>query len=288
MKNKYRLSSSVYDRETDQEKVKPCKIYFIAVEGNATEKEYFRGVSKYRTKIGINVIVDVEVLDRASKDTNSAPSAVLDLLEEYVQLRENGEMLFDIPLSILEKYGIDFIKGYLAGQDTMSKKQKNIFINDLRSIGYDIQYRRYLAKYDNELDEFCVFIDRDKQCHSKEEILAIMQHCQDNKYRFFMANPCFEFWLLLHLVDVKSQYADRMNMIEENVKISVAHSFVSKEVSMLGRHGKKNIHFLKNYLPNIKLAVERAKQFVSLEEDLIDSVGCNLWKLMEEMMEYKK
>lgn len=286
--NKYRLSSSVYDRENDQEKVKPHKIYFFAVEGNSTEKEYFQGVSKYRTELGIDAIVDVKVLERASKDNKSAPDAVLELLEEYVQLRENGEIEQDIPSGVLEKYGVDFIKRYLSNSDGLAKKEKNIFMNDLRSIGYDIQYRRYLSKYDSNLDEFCIFIDRDKQCHSSEEVLGIMQHCKNNNYRFFMANPCFEFWLLLHLVDVKVKYADRMNLIRENAKISVVHSFVSKEVSMIAGHGKKNIHFLKNYLSNIKLAVERAKQFASEENDLIDSVGCNLWKLMEEMMEYKE
>lgn len=51
MKNKYRLSASVYDREEEQEKVEPQKIYFLSVEGNATEKEYFEGVSAHHTKM---------------------------------------------------------------------------------------------------------------------------------------------------------------------------------------------------------------------------------------------
>lgn len=52
-----------------------------------TEKEYFDDLSKNRVKIGINAKVDVEVLRRGKKDTNSAPQQVIELLEEYIRLR---------------------------------------------------------------------------------------------------------------------------------------------------------------------------------------------------------
>ena len=58
MKNKYRLTSTVYDREQESDKIKPLKIYFISVEGNATEKEYFEGISKNRLQLGINAKVN--------------------------------------------------------------------------------------------------------------------------------------------------------------------------------------------------------------------------------------
>lgn len=45
MQNKYRLRANQYDRETEDEKIRPYRIYYIAVEGNATEKEYFEGLS---------------------------------------------------------------------------------------------------------------------------------------------------------------------------------------------------------------------------------------------------
>ena len=45
MKNKYRLSSDAFERETEEEKIQPQKIFFLSVEGNATEKEYLEGIS---------------------------------------------------------------------------------------------------------------------------------------------------------------------------------------------------------------------------------------------------
>ena len=43
MINRYRLTSTVYEREDESQKVLPEKRIFLSVEGNATEKEYFDG-----------------------------------------------------------------------------------------------------------------------------------------------------------------------------------------------------------------------------------------------------
>ena len=50
MINRYRLTSTVYEREDEAQKIFPEKRIFLSVEGNATEKEYFVGVSKNREK----------------------------------------------------------------------------------------------------------------------------------------------------------------------------------------------------------------------------------------------
>ena len=156
MKNKYRLSSDAFERETEEEKIQPQKIFFLSVEGNATEKEYLEGISAYRTQLGIHAIVDVQVLGRRRKDTNSAPQQVIELLEEYLQLRESGKesLIADIPSGFVEKYGEDFIRRYLEESDGISKRKKNEFVTDLLKIGYDINYRKYLQKYNSSLDEF--------------------------------------------------------------------------------------------------------------------------------------
>lgn len=92
MHNQFRVMSTAYEREDDDERVFVEKRIFLSVEGNETEKEYFDGVSKNRVKIGINGKIDVEVLGRGRKDTNSAPQQVVELLEEYIRLRELSEI----------------------------------------------------------------------------------------------------------------------------------------------------------------------------------------------------
>lgn len=228
MNNRYRLTSTVYDRERENDKVDPLKIYFISVEGNATEKEYLEGISKYRERLGINAKVNVEVLRRSSKDTNSAPEQVVELLEEYLRLREEGkeDMINDIPLEFRQLYTDEFIQTYLDCPERIPRKQRNRFCTELQKLGYDINYRKYLAKYQQEMDEFCVLIDRDMHTHSEVN---------------------------------------------------------SKEVSDKAGHGKSGIKFEQNYLIKVGEAVKRAKEFASEEEQLIENIGCNLWKLIEDM-----
>lgn len=172
MINRYRLTSTVYEREDEAQKIFPEKRIFLSVEGNATEKEYFVGVSKNREKMGINAEVDVEVLRRGKKDTNSAPQQVIELLEEYIRLREQNEddILEEISEHFKEQYDVEFIKKYLEDSNQIPKKQRNLFITELKKIGYDINYRKYLRKYNKELDEFAVLIDRDMQTHSEKPV----------------------------------------------------------------------------------------------------------------------
>ncbi len=290
MINRYRLTSTVYDREEEYQKILPEKRIFLSVEGNETEKEYFDGVSKNREKMGINAKIDVEVLRRGKKDTDSAPQQVLELLEEYIRLREQNEddILREISEQFKEQYSVDFIRQYLEDSNKIPKKKRNIFVTELKKIGYDINYRKYLRKYNQELDEFAVMIDRDIYTHSETNMLECIKHCQVNGYQCYIANPCFEFWLLMHLADILGEFGKSLDNIKENKKVSDKHTFVSKAVSDRAHHGKSGIRFAAQYMPNIDYAINQAKGFASEEYDLVDRIGCNLWKLMEKLKQYGK
>lgn len=289
MINKYRLMSTSFERKKEEEKIEPQKIYFLSVEGNVTEKEYFEGISANRVKLGIDAIVDVEVLKRASHDNNSAPKYVVELLEECVRLRELGMAAFteDIPNEFIDKYGVQFVKTFLENPDELTRKERNQFITELQKIGYDIKYRKHIHSLQRGNDEFCILIDKDRHTHSVNNLKEILEYCKKEGYSYYISNPCFEFWLLLHLSDVKEEYKDKLDLIKENKKISNNHTFVSNLVSQKAHHGKGGIKFTENYLPYVRDAMERAKEFASDEESIIEQLGCNLWKLLEMMMKYK-
>ena len=289
MVNKYRLSSKSYDRETPNEQITPRKIYFISVEGVATEVEYLQGLSDYRTELGINALVNIEVLRRKTKDGYSAPEQVIELLEEYLSLREAGNNIFpDIPDEIKNNFSPDFIQLYIETPESISPKERNRFELALRKAGYDLAYRKYLSKYTSNFDEFCILIDRDAGSHSSEDMNFILQYCKENNYRCFITNPCFEFWLLLHFSDVYEEYSDQLDLIRENKKVSNAHTFVSNELSVKAHHGKKGIAFKEKYLPHIEEAIIRASKFASDNEALITDIGCNIWILIKEMQSFDK
>ena len=288
MVNKYRLSSKSYDRETPNEQITPKKIYFISVEGVATEVEYLQGLSDYRTELSINALVNIEVLRRKTKDGYSAPEQVIELLEEYLSLREAGNNIFpDIPDEIKNNFSPDFIQLYIETPGSISPKERNRFELALRKTGYDLAYRKYLSKYTSNFDEFCILIDRDAGSHSSEDMNFILQYCKENNYRCFITNPCFEFWLLLHFSDVYEEYSDQLDLIRENKKVSNAHTFVSNELSVKAHHGKKGIAFKEKYLPHIEEAIIRASKFASDNEALITDIGCNIWILIKEMQSFE-
>lgn len=285
MTNKFRLKSSAFEREKEEEKEEPAKVFFLSVEGNDTEKEYFRKVSEYRRELGINALVDVKVLERAKNDTKSAPQYVIELLEEYIQLRgSSAEQLIDRAYPLFsEKYTKEQIADYLGKQKNLTLKEVRRIESDLMILGCDLNYQQYLSKYNSEYDEFCIIIDRDKETHSEENMKDCIAHCKKNHYLCYITNPCFEFWLLLHLCNVKEEFKGQIEKIKVNAKVSGRHSFVSNEISQRGHHNKSHIKFEENYLYTIDQAIERANDFETKLESLIDNVGTNIGELFERL-----
>ena len=87
---------------------------------------------------------------------------------------------------ICRKYGVDFIKHFLDDEEGITKRQQNEFITDLLKIGYDINYRKFLHKYNTDLDEFAILIDRDIQTHSELNMQECIRHCLDNNYSCYI------------------------------------------------------------------------------------------------------
>ena len=111
--------------------------------------------------------------------------------------------------------------------------------------------------------------------------------CQERGFRFCLTNPCFEFWLLLHLCDVGSKATERQkHFLQRNKKLSNNHTYVSFIVSSAAHHGKSISRgkFENVYFHNMKVACERAKSFATTFKDVVSSVGTTLPDFIEEIM----
>lgn len=283
MASKYRLKSSAFIRKgEDGTPQEPRSVFFLSVEGNDTEVEYFEQIEAHKKELGIDVLVKIEVLHRSKKDTNSAPKHVIELLEEYIELRETSveEQLNQLLPEFTKVYSKEFVKLYLDKPEEIPKRTRKEFETQLTILGYDLNYNKYLEQYNGPNDKFCVVIDRDRQNHSEKNMRDCIEHCSKNNFLCFISNPCFEFWLLLHLSDVKIEYASTLDEIKKNEKKTDQHTYVSKIVSDKAGHGKSHINFCKNYLLNIDIAIERAKSFEIDINKLIDNVGTNLGELI--------
>lgn len=276
----YRLGSSSLFIRPNEESVEPKRVVFLSVEGTKTEVQYLHFIEQYRERLGINAIVHIEVLRR--HDTKSDPENVLELLEEYIQFREDKMFEKKIDSLCLKEYSTEIIKSYLENPSCLPAKQRNKFQAVLREEQIDLLYLDFLNKYQGKDDEFGIVIDRDCGSHSAKQMKSVVEKCREKHYLCYITNPCIEFWQLLHVSDVAFEYAELLEDIGRNETDGKKHTFVSNLLyEKTGeRKGIQAKNFEKYYLPNVDLAVERAKKFAPSNQ-LLEKIGSNLWELIE-------
>ena len=276
----YRLGSSSLFVRTHEDSLEPKRVVFLSTEGTKTEVQYFNFIEKYREQLGVDAIVHIEVLRRY--DANSDPENVLELLEEYIRFRENKMFEKIIDSLSIKNYSIDFIKSYLENPSSLSRKDCNKFEAVLKEEHLDLLYLDFLSKYHGEDDAFGIVIDRDCGSHSIEQMNRVLGKCMKKNYLCYITNPCMEFWQLLHVSDVATEYAESLEDILRNELDKKKNSFVSNllYVKTGQRKAIQAKTFEQFYLPNIDLAVERAKGFAPSDQ-LLEKLGSNLWELIE-------
>lgn len=280
----YRLGSSSLFVRTHEESLEPKRVVFLSTEGTKTEVQYFNFIEKYRERLGIDAVVHIEVLRRY--DTNSDPENVLELLEEYIRFRENKMFEKIIDSLSIKNYSIEFIRTYLENPSNISQKEYNKFKAVLNEEHLDLLYLDFLSKYHGKDDKFGIVIDRDCGSHSVEQMKSVFEKCKEKNYLCYITNPCIEFWQLLHVSDVASEYSEFLKDILRNELDEKKNSFVSNllYVKTGQRKAIQVKTFEKFYLPNIDLAIERAKGFAPRDQ-LINNLGTNLWELIELLRE---
>lgn len=152
----YRLGSSSLFTRTNEGSTEPKRVVFLSVEGTKTEVQYLHFIEKYRVELKINALVHIEVLKRF--DTKSDPENVLELLEEYIQFRENKMFENNIDSLCLKDYSTEFIKSYLEDDSCLTKKERRKFEAALREEQLDLLYLDFLGKYKGKDDAFGIVI----------------------------------------------------------------------------------------------------------------------------------
>ena len=273
MEKSFRLSSDgMFSRPEEIFPETPLRIIFLSVEGNVTEQNYFSWLEKYREKLGIKTGVYVHSLRRGKRDNFSAPTQVLELLEEYIEIRESDILPDRMRKVIPTKYTDAFVQQYMKDPDSVDKDKKEQFEMLLKQVGIDLEYQFFVKEYQGQDDLFGVVIDRDYNTHTVMQLNEIRKQCIEKGYHFFITTPCFEFWLLLHLVDVKKQYKGDMQKFRDNEKKTNKHTFTSFQVSEHAGHSKKISEkiFRQYYLNHIDYAISQTKKSFSTDvEELI-------------------
>jgi len=128
-------------------------------------------------------------------------------------------------------------------------------------------------------DELWMIIDTDRW----RNIPDIIQACNDLENMFVaVSNPCFEFWLLLHIKDIQEYGAEELELIFRNRKTGNRNYVDTKIVEIVGSYNKTNLK-VDDFLPNIDLAVSRAKNLDQPQEEYPTKLGSHIYKLIEKI-----
>lgn len=283
MSNKYRLTSSAFQRESEEEKVEPTRLIFLSMEGTDTEKEYIVGLNKYKKELHLNSSIYIKPLLRRKADGSSSPTQVIELLEEYLELRKDGigKQIKDL---LSQNYDDDIINNYVYEPSLLSHQLIREIDFTLEAFGYDLEYKKFLLENQNSNDIFGIVIDTD----SWNDIDKIINYCKEKGYQIFISNPCFELWLLFHWLDVTTLSEDEQRQIKNNTKQSNKHTYVSLKLSKVAHHTKSNIAFRTKYLDKLDTAIINASKLETNLEKLSSNIGTNwpdLIRLLKEPLE---
>lgn len=113
----------------------------------------------------------------------------------------------------------------------------------------------------DEEDELWMVIDRDYQAWSEKMIKEVAQIChQKAGYFLALSNPCFELWLILHLVDVTTLAPKIQELLFQNKKVSSNKTYSKKMLADYLGGFKEADYPAQKLIPNVQDAIERAKK----------------------------
>jgi hypothetical protein len=135
-------------------------------------------------------------------------------------------------------------------------------------------------------DEFWLIIDRDhwENIHNIN-FANLVQECKnENNFYLAMSNPCFEIWLLLHLKDIDEFSSTEKQQIFDNPKIGSKKHYIDKVIEAIQGRGYDKSPNPRVYLPNIKIAIQRAKDLNINDEDYPTQLGSHIYKIIEKLI----
>ena len=111
--------------------------------------------------------------------------------------------------------------------------------------------------YDEDADEIALVVDRDRLSFTEEQYEKVIRDGKDNNISVYVTNPCFEFFLALHLSDMLN--VDK-NALRENLKtnnITFAHS----ELLKLDPEYKKENFDVNKYISQTETVVRHLRLY---------------------------
>ena len=289
-----------------------AKKYYLVYEGTQTEVQYFNGIIDNKERLKINLLLEIiPILRSYNEEQWSNPKKILDCLISYIE----GDDTVDYTVDSFSNKVIDWLieNNYITEKTVYNKetiKPKLIALLGVDNVITDIseaagkvtnfltselgiktavdEIEKYIKcqniTYDPAYDKLCLITDRDKQSFKEDQYDYVVETCKQKGYCFYVTNPCFEFWILLHYNEVFDYNRDDLL---ENKKESVKAKkrYIEKQLSILmGGYNKDKLSFEK-LVDKVSTAITNEKQFCEDSVGLKTNLGSSVGLLLSEMIE---
>ena len=293
------------------------KKYFLIYEGSDTEVIYFDAVRTMRESIGINPLIElIPIIRSFSEEGWSNPKKILDRVIE--NLRESKEQFISYE-SLLNRI-MDYLyetkvittskilarniwKTMLQTCDKKLKKSTEDRVDNIEAsckilmedlceeyevvnIVEDISeiIKDSGLTYEEGFDQICLIVDRDKDSFistpENNQYKYVLDKCNKMGFQFCVTNPCFEFWLLLHFDEVFELDEEKLL---NNSKVTAKRRYAENELRKIWPGYNKSSYHSEKLVKNIDKAIENEKKFCEDIEQLENSVGSNIGRLVQKM-----
>lgn len=293
------------------------KKYFLVFEGEETEHLYFDAIKENSNIVGIDPLIELVPIVRSYSESGwSNPKKIMERILLNLAESDSGTITYETLLNWIMDYFYDVkilstskaeatsvwntlvwvctdnlcvklgdwvdnieitctqIAQYFSEKTTVSS-----FVDDIPPI-----IKNRSITYDERFDKICFIIDRDRdsfvETPENRQFSYVLNTCKDNGFGFYLTNPCFEFWLLLHFDEVKELDT---KLLLSNPKVSSKRRYTEQELAkLLPGYSKSRYHA--NYLiPRIEKAIANEMEFCEDEIELEHSVGSRVGLLMKEL-----
>jgi len=309
MREKRNFAERTRFLKTDEAKKK----YFLVYEGECSEDRYFKAVESLRKEIGINPLIELVPIVRSYSETGwSNPKKIVERICKNVDESTSGSISYETLLNWIMEYFQEeelFIENRNLEKyfwATLITVCQDVIHAELPDIVTDLQKscKRILdllkektglhtlvtdidqiiskcnITYAPEYDKICFVVDRDKDSFTKVQYDNVLKTCKKRNFNFYLSNPCFEFWLLLHFDDV-----DRLDneKLLENPFVTRMYRYTEHELRKRIRGYKKSRYNAIELVGRVDIAIVNENFYCEDIVGLKNEIGSNVGLLITEL-----
>lgn len=313
MREKKLFARRTRTRNTDEMRKK----YLLVYEGEETEAIYFENVNTNRSYIGIDPLIELIPIERSYSERGwSNPKKIIDRVMLNLNEGTTGNISYETLLNWIMDYlcekqiltvsgvrdnslweelkesCVDALQVSLT--DTVKDLEGNcaeIMTRFCKKVNIDTVVDRVSSIINNRtityaegFDKVCLIIDRDRESFvahpHNNQYEYVLNKCREKGFGFYLTNPCFEFWLLLHYDDISDLNEEALL---ENRKVASKLRYTECELRKRMGHYKKTAYDVDWFIKHINTAIANEKKFCEEEEELEYSIGSRIGLLIEEM-----